>query len=455
MSAATHPQQPSAEHADWLVGLATVCTTPDVPVWMHGYACEPRFRPFDGKLQDLHAKALAIQDTSGHSAVLITIDLCVLRATEAEAIFRRITDRTGLDHSRVLLNLSHTHSGPVIGESDANRYPMTDAERQATIDYAEALTEKLADVAHAALADLAPARLSLGTGEVDFVRNRRVFDGQGRCKTMGPNPEGYTDPRVPVLRVDAPDGTVRALVFGLACHAVTLGSDSLVLSGDYPGFAQQRLEERFPGTRAMFVQGCGADANSHPRACPDDQVEWAQKQGASLAGEVARVAGGSLRPIRGPLSTELTWADLPLQQIPRDQLEQMAEGPDWQSYNAQRMLDLLDRGETPPTSYRAPLALWQFGGDLTLVGISGETVSGYGPLVEQGLGRDKLWVAGYCNQVFGYLPTAQVVAEGGYEARGTVADIGFFAAHAQDVVVAAVRQMAEKAGRPLSARGAG
>ena len=447
MSAATHQQQQPTENADWLVGLAAVCTTPDVPVWMHGYACESRFRPFDGKLQDLQAKALAIQDARGHSAVLITIDLCVLRAPEAEAVFRRITDKTGLDHSRLLLDLCHTHSGPVLGGSDANRYPMTDAERRATIEYTETLTEKLASVAHSALADLTPARLSLGTGEVDFVRNRRVFDEHGRYKTMGPNPDGYTDPRVPVLRVDAPDGTMRALVFGLACHAVTLGADSLVLSGDYPGFAQQRLEERFPGTQAMFVQGCGADANSHPRACPDDQVEWAQKQGASLADEVARVAGGPLRPIRGPLSTELTWTDLPLQQIPREQLQQMAKGPSWQSYNAQRMLDLLDRGESPPTSYRAPLALWQFGEDLTLVGISGETVSGYGQLVEQDLGRDKLWVAGYCNQVFGYLPTAQIVAEGGYEARGLVADVGFFTTAAQDVVRAAVRQMAQNAGR--------
>ena len=448
MSATTDRESPARDHADWLVGLATVCTTPDVPVWMHGYACEPRFRPFDGKLHDLHAKAMALQDARGRQAVLLTIDLCVLRATEAEAIFQRITDKTGLDHSRVLLNLSHTHSGPIIGASDANRYPMTDAERQATIDYTETLTAKLADVAAAALADMAPARLALGTGEADFVRNRRLFDDQGNYKGMGPNPDGYTDPRVPVLGVAGPDGTPRALVFGLACHAVTLGSDSLVLSGDYPGFAQQRLEERFAGTQAMFVQGCGADANSHPRACPD-QVEWAQKQGASLADEVARVARGPLRPIRGPLSTELAWADLPLQQIPRAELETMANGPGWQAYNAKRMLELIDRGESPPTTYRAPLAVWQFGDDLTLVGICGETVSGYGQLVEQALGRDKLWVAGYCNQVFGYLPTAQIVAEGGYEARGPVADIGFFTADAQDVVVAAVRRMAEKAGRPL------
>ena len=433
--------------ADWMVGLATVCTTPDVPVWMHGYACESRFHPFEGKLHDLHAKAMAIQDARGHVAVLITIDQCVIRAVEAKAVFDHITEVTGLDHSRVLLNFSHTHSGPIIGASDANRYPMTDAERQATLDYTETLTHKLADVVAAALASMAPARLSLGTGEADFVRNRRAFDEEGNYKGMAANPDGYTDPRVPVLRVDAPDGSPRALVFGLACHAVTLGADSLVLSGDYPGFAQQGLEEQFPGVQAMFVQGCGADANSHPRACPD-QLEWVQKQGASLADEVARVAAGPLRPIRGPLSTALTWTDLPLQQIPRDKLQTMAEGPHWQSYNAKRMLELIDRGETPPTSYHAPLALWQFGDDLTLAGICGETVSGYGRLLEGMLGHDKLWVAGYCNEVFGYLPTAEIVAQGGYEARGPVADIGFFTADAQDVVAAAVREMAEKAGRP-------
>ena len=49
----------------------------------------------------------------------------------------------------------------------------------------------------------------------------------------------------------------------------------------------------------------------------------------------------------------------------------------------------------------------------------------------------------------GYLPDAVIVAEGGYEARGLVADIGFYSAKAQDVVVRSVRQMAAKAGRAL------
>ena len=67
---------------------------------------------------------------------------------------------------------------------------------------------------------------------------------------------------------------------------------------------------------------------------------------------------------------------------------------------------------------------------------------------EAALGPERLWVAGYCNQVFGYLPAARIVAEGGHETVRLVEETGLFAAEAQDVVVATVRRLAARAGRP-------
>jgi neutral ceramidase len=85
---------------------------------------------------------------------------------------------------------------------------------------------------------------------------------------------------------------------------------------------------------------------------------------------------------------------------------------------------------------------------LTLVAISGEVVSDYVPLVAGRIGSDRLWVAGYSNQVFGYLPSAKVVAEGGYETLGLVsAHIGWFSADAEDVLLDAIGEMSRKAGR--------
>ena len=114
------------------------------------------------------------------------------------------------------------------------------------------------------------------------------------------------------------------------------------------------------------------------------------------------------------------------------------------------MLALLDRGEKLPTHYTCPVTVWQFGGDLTLVGLSGEIVVDYVPLLEKALGANQLWIAAYCNDVFGYLPSARVLAEGGYETRGLYSGgAGFFIPEAQEVLVRTVRELARKAGRRM------
>src|SRR5207244_9181916 len=114
---------------------------------------------------------------------------------------------------------------------------------------------------------------------------------------------------------------------------------------------------------------------------------------------------------------------------------------------AKQMLAKLERGEKLPTHYACPVAVWQFGDDLTLVGLSGEVVVDYVGLIENALGPNRLWIAAYCNDVFGYLPSARVLREGGYECRGLYTTQGFFAPTAQDVLLAKVRELAQKAGR--------
>ena len=62
----------SAEPA-WQVGLAHVKITPPWPVVMAGYA--GRDKPFEKVENDLYAKALALKDSQGQLAVLVTSDL--------------------------------------------------------------------------------------------------------------------------------------------------------------------------------------------------------------------------------------------------------------------------------------------------------------------------------------------------------------------------------------------
>jgi neutral ceramidase len=431
-----------AADADWQVGLASVLITPEQPVWLYGYAGKSRFQPFEGKLDDLYAQAMAIQCPEGELAVLITADLCVLREPEETALCEVLMQRTGLQRRQILLNWSHTHSGPMIGTSDVNRYPIPDEDLQQTKAYTQWLWNRLADVAESALQDRRPAWLSWGVGQADFVKNRRVLNTEGKYRSMGPNPDGLADTTVPVLRIDGPGGQLRGVVFGTACHPVTLGGSNPKVSADFPGYARQHLQQRYPGITALFVQGCGADANPEPRATADQET-WVRRHGESLGEEVCRVLAGSMQPVTGPLRVEFARVDLPLAPAPsRERLEELAKGPFWESHNARRILEAQRLGQPLPDHYPTPLALWQFGDSLTLVAIAGEVVADYVPLAASAVDSQPVWVAGYSNQVFGYLPSERIIREGGYETLGLVsAHIGWFSAEAQDVLRQAIRTL--------------
>ena len=429
--------------AEWKVGLARVNITPTEPVRMAGYGS--RVEPSQGVASELFAKSLALEDREGNRAVLVTTDVLGLAGDFAEATCRRIIERTGLERRQVLLNSSHTHTGPVIdGDEETLDFPPEHA--RATHDYSVRLQGQLVDVAVEALSKLEPAKIAWGVGVVHFPMNRREFTLDGGVR-LGVNARGLADRSVPFLRIDSPNGQVRAVLYGVACHNTTLGPSDMLISGDFAGYSQAILERELAGAQAMFVQNCGGDANPYPRG----SEEISKDHGEELAAEVLRALGTELLPVRGPLRTEFEPTALPLQPAPpQARLDAMEAGGSWPRFVARQMREVLQSQGKLPETYTTPIAVWQFGADLTLVALPGEVVVDYAILLEKALGPTRLWVAAYSNDVFGYLPSARVIEEGGYETRGLyTGGIGFFTPEAQGVVVEKVRELATKAGRPM------
>ena len=419
-----------------------------------------RTTPFTAVADDLYAKALALEDRTGRRALLVTMDLVgVQDAVTGAAVCRRIGQKTGLRREQILLNASHTHTGPLVSldpdpRGNVGHPPFSAEEARHTVAYTRWLQDRLVDVAVRALADLRPARLSWGVGEVGFVMSRRLPTPSG--VVMAANPKGLADRTVPVVRVEGADGKLRAVVFGCACHCTTLTGAFNVISGDYAGYAQRYLEGRHPGATALFLAGCGGDANPHPLG----SMDLARAHGTALGREVDRVMRAGLRPVGGPLRTELARPELPLQEPSRENVEQFLPAPSMQSMTARHMLEILDAKKELPTAYPAPVAVWQFGRDLTLAALPAEPVAEYVVLLQKALGPDRLWVSGYNNDCFGYLPTAAVIRRGGHEAMGITlwawgqslaTKVGIFDPKVEQVVVDAVKQLAARAGRPPAA----
>ena len=431
-----------ADEAQWKAGLARVNITPDQPVFMAGYAS--RNKPFERIDDELLAKVLVLEDAAGTRAALITTDLIGFPAEIAEPICQRIAAETGISRERIIVNSSHTHTGPTLSLDPTPREGRALADAERTVAYTKSVQDKIVKAASEAAVNLRPAKLSRGGGVVHFVMNRREFTENGVI--LGVNARGLADRSVPILRIDGEDGQPIAVVFGAACHNTTLGPQNYEISGDYAGHAQRLVEAKFPGAQAMFLMGCGGDANPYPRGTH----EIAKRHGAELAAEVVRVLETKLTPVHGPLRVAFDHATLPLAPPPaKEQLEKDAASKGGtRPWVAQQMLARLAKGEKLPREYKCPLSVWQFGDDLTLVALSGEVVVDYVRLAEDALGPNKLWVSAYNHDVFGYLPSARVLREGGYETRGLIyGGIGYFAPEAQEAMVAKIRELAGQVGR--------
>ena len=429
----------------WRVGVAVVKITPSEPVYMSGFG---RVDPSTSVNNDLYAKALAFEDASGGRAVLMTADLVSIGGRMTSRVCRRVMSATALQRRQILLNVSHTHAGPKVWAEDvAGRDP---AAVEATRRNISRMEEKLADVILEAVSNMEPARLSWSwdKGFASFVMSRRAYTPRG--VRHGTNPRAPVDRSVPVLRVDGTDGKLRAVLFGTACHAVTSFRDNFAIDPDFPGYAQRYIEKQNPGAVALYMAGCGGDAVPYPRG----KLELAPVHGRALGTEVCRVLNEKLAVVRGPIRTEFEEAELPFQPPPpRKQLELWASGnveDGWQKWFASRVLKMFDEGRPVPTHCTVPLAVWQFGDNLTLVALPCEPVYDYVPLIEKALGPANLWIAGYSNEVVGYLPSKRILSEGGYESRGidTGPSVGVFAPETEDIVISAIKRLARRAGRP-------
>jgi len=390
-------------------GVAKVVITPSEPTWLCGYGA--RTRPAEGKIHDLYAKVIAFESTDGTRFVIVTLDLGSVSEEITEAVAKRVADKHQLPRGSLVLNVSHTHCAPEVAAERRVFHALPDDAEVILVRYIESLKEKLANLVGSAIADLSPAIVTTSSSSANFGSNRRLPTDKGFINSQ--NKEGVTDREVPVLRVTSPEGKLRAILFTYACHNTTLNFQQYC--GDYAGFAQEFLEEAHPGTIALFFMGCGGDQNPYPRHGPMG-LEHARVHGKELSNAVETAMKGEQKPVRGPLKVGYTVATLDLEPLPKQEVlvEQSKQVGTLAARKAKYLLAKDGRIELKQT---CPLHAAKFGDDLLMIAISGETVIDYTLFCKKEFAGPKVWVAGYCDDVFAYLPSKRVLKEGGYEGR--------------------------------------
>jgi hypothetical protein len=448
VAAGSTPGRVTATGSAWQAGVATIDITPESPVWMAGFA--RRKEVPQGTAMPLHAKALALKCAGRPAAVLVTVDLLGLTARITGRVAGVVQRRHRLRRQDLLFNASHTHCGPVVDEQLSVAYDLSPAQWGAVRAYTLQLEDKLVRVIGTALSRLQPARLSYARDEAGFAENRRVKF----------SPQGPVDRSVPLLRIDGSDGSPLAVVFGYACHNTTLQETFVRYHGDYAGVAQAVIERRHPGTAALFVAGCGADANPMPRGT----LALVEAHGTALADAVERGLRAAVS-IEPTLHTAYSTVDLPFAAgLPRERwMSRLDVEEVYRNRHAALMKAAITRDGRLPRAQPDPVQVWQFGppappvtgrgrerppeSGLTLVALGGEVVVDYALRLAGEYPGRRLWVAGYSNDVFGYVPSARILREGGYEGGDAMIYYGRpgpFSEGVEELVVAEVHRLVER-----------
>ena len=271
----------------------------------------------------------------------------------------------------------------------------------AALRYYGELEEALVQVVLEAAGRLAPARLAVGTKQLEgFNRNRH--------SKLDVKP---VDRDLAVLRVDGMNGEPIAVVANFAAHPTSIPAENLEWSADYPGALKATVESELGGV-AIFMQGAAGDLSTDRSGHGDYRA-----YGAALGREVVKVA-------RGAEAVDLSKADL---RVREGEFEFESRTDFTNPLNAavyalaffpELIANYVDEFAG---GIRPRLSVALVGDEIGMVGVSGEFFCAHAMRLKQRARLRQLFFFGYCNGHHLYFPTIEAAAEGGYGADSRVA----------------------------------
>lgn len=430
-----------AQEKAFKAGAATSNITPDL-----GEAIVGGFTPFPSTHihDELHARCLVLDNGEKRMAIVVCDLLGAARQVFDEAA-RLVKEESGIPREFLLMSCTHTHSAS--SALNENRYVTGGVELTA---YQRFVARRIADGVKRAVTNLVPARIGWAAGnEPDQVFNRRWFMKEG---TMPPNPfggidkvkmnpghsanlvkpAGPTDPEVCVISVQTKEGKPLSLLGNYSLHYVGDVGPGHV-SADYFAVFCDRVQELLGADRqeppfvAMLSNGTSGNINNNDYSKPSRPAGPKYSRINAVADDVAKVAVEAIKGItyhdwipldgrftelklgqRRPDEAQVKWANDVLAKPVGATLGNRANVLE-RAY-AERFLKLKDM----PAEIDVPVQAVRLG-DVAITGIPLETFVETGLELKAKNPFKPSFTHSIAGGYFGYLPTPEHHALGGYE----------------------------------------
>ncbi|GGH86364.1 hypothetical protein JOD43_003514 [Pullulanibacillus pueri] len=400
------------------LGVAKVNITPTFPLPLAGFA--HRIGVFKAVKSSLYARVFLFED-SAERYVLVSADLIWWGDSLYRAICREI-EKYGIKEKNIMLHATHNHSGPQTSHS------VTPSLGVSNPRYLSMLVEKVAEGVRRSIENLEPVFIERGCGHWSEGVNRRKIE-KGKC-IMAPNLSGNHHPKVTVIKLKKEAGTTKGLLVHATCHPTT--SDENAVSSEFPGYAMEALEYMGEGLVAGFLQGFCGDVR--PALIKEGHffrgtAEDVKRVGQKLVETVGTILDQRMEPVHpSKVILKTKTIDLPFARVPSTDDLAIRKADSGISSEWARLLEQ----NGIPTTASLKLSYFSLSEKLTFMTANAEMLGAYESLVWEHLGHDVLSL-GYTNGMIGYVPTAEQLKEGGYEAEESAAYFGLPSPYSEKV----------------------
>lgn len=355
-----------------------------------------------GTSESIEANIVTLRESPGSQPlVLVSVDLLYPGRVVRHAIEALLPN---IEPDRIFLAASHTHNAPMTDDTKV-RLGQPDPR------YVEDLTSALATV-FSPTEDAnrwCSVRLAAGAGTGRHSINRRrkkriVISKQPSLNAfvIAPNPQGATDERIEVLAGRDEAGIPIFVMWNYACHPVAF-PDTTKIAGHFPHVVRRRIREMYanPSLPVLYFQGFSGDTR------PSASV--------TINGFKRRMR----RILTGPVFSNLSWAAYgewaqSLAVLVADAVSGSEPLSKVEISTSRQTVDsslFLSGAPEPHLTFHAI----RFGDQFCIAGASAEVVSGYAPTIRARAGARHVMCVGCIDHTVGYIPTKEILDQGGYE----------------------------------------
>lgn len=370
----------------------------------------------DEAVAPLRLQTLLLEDAEEHKVLVVAADLLGV----GEALLGRVraaARQWGIPPEAVMFNASHTHYAPGTVERVVPGLGPYYAQ------YARQIGEAVQQLLPRLHNSLQPCLAYAGAAKAQIGVNRRRKNGTGAV-VMEPNPAGYYHEETPLFVVDLLDSKASVVLVNHGCHPTGSGPPAFMSPG-YPGHLRKKLMEDGVANGVMFLQGAAGSTklarNGQGQARFTSSPSEAAACADTLATAVSDAINTALTPVQGPIFARIERLQLPLEEAPTE--EQLQAMP-VEEQGMRRVLEerwakyWLEGSEADARDDALDLEV-QFvglGADVGFVTFPGEPVAELARKMLDAVDTAKYtFLLGYTNGLKAYLPTKEIVEEGGYE----------------------------------------